>query len=186
MSDHVLSLLKTLQIAPALIQCKYQSPHFGLYGLLLFSTLPSKLRALALVGSKASPPQGVGFCCSFCHSIYIAHSRLFLQIATLGFPGGIVVKNLPANAGDARDLGSDPSVGKSRWSRKWQPTSVFLPGKFHGQMKLHGLQSMGVAKSQTQLSRHACTLCGSTVNNNTLHSLPSLACVVFSTALKAI
>ena len=172
MSDHVLSLLKTLQIGPALIQYKYQGSHFGLYGLLLFSTLPSKLRALALVGSKASPSQGVGFCCFFCHSIYIAHSRLFLQIATLGFPGGIMVKNLPASAGDARDLGSDPSVGKSPWSRKWQPTSVFLPGKFHGQMKFHGLQSMGAARSQTRLSRHACTLGGSTVNNNTLALSP--------------
>ena len=30
-----------------------------------------------------------------------------------GFPGGSVVKNLPANAGDARDSGSLPWVRKS-------------------------------------------------------------------------
>ena len=24
------------------------------------------------------------------------------------------------------------------WSRKWQPTAVFLPGKFHGQKRLAG------------------------------------------------
>ena len=30
-----------------------------------------------------------------------------------GFPGGSVVKNLPANAGDVRDLGSIPGSGKS-------------------------------------------------------------------------
>ena len=26
----------------------------------------------------------------------------------MGFPGGIVIKNLPANAGDTRDMGSIP------------------------------------------------------------------------------
>ena len=30
-----------------------------------------------------------------------------------GFPGGSVVKNLPANAGDVRDLGSIPELGRS-------------------------------------------------------------------------
>ena len=27
----------------------------------------------------------------------------------------------------------DPRVRKIPWSMKWQPTPVFLPGKFHGQ-----------------------------------------------------
>ena len=40
-----------------------------------------------------------------------------------GFPGWAVVKNPPANAGDARD---DPWVGKIPWSWKWQPTTVFF------------------------------------------------------------
>ena len=30
-----------------------------------------------------------------------------------GFPGGAVVKNLPANAGDGRDVGSIPRSGRS-------------------------------------------------------------------------
>ena len=30
-----------------------------------------------------------------------------------GFPGGSVVKNTPANAGDARDMGSIPELGRS-------------------------------------------------------------------------
>ena len=30
-----------------------------------------------------------------------------------GFPGGIVVKNPPANAGDARDMGFIPRSGRS-------------------------------------------------------------------------
>ena len=32
----------------------------------------------------------------------------------------LVVKNLPANAAEARDLGSVPGVGKILWRRKWQ------------------------------------------------------------------
>ena len=38
------------------------------------------------------------------------------------------------------------------WRRKWQPTPVFLPGKFHGQRSLAGYLVHGVTKSQTQLS----------------------------------
>ena len=31
----------------------------------------------------------------------------------MGFPGGSVVKNLPASAGDTEDLGSFPGLGRS-------------------------------------------------------------------------
>ena len=31
---------------------------------------------------------------------------------TICFPGGSVVKNLPANAGDARDVSSIPGLGR--------------------------------------------------------------------------
>ena len=34
-------------------------------------------------------------------------------------------------------------VRKRPWNRKWLPTSVFLPGKFHGQRSLVGY-SLGV------------------------------------------
>ena len=48
----------------------------------------------------------------------------------MGFPGGAVVKNPPANAGDTRDASSIPGVRKIPWSRKWQLAPVFLPKKF--------------------------------------------------------
>ena len=51
-----------------------------------------------------------------------------------------MVKNPPANVGDKR-CGFDPWVRKIPWSRKWQPTRVFLPGKFHGQRSLVGYKS---------------------------------------------
>ena len=39
--------------------------------------------------------------------------------------------------------GFDPWVGKIPWSRKWQPTPVFLPRKFHGQRRLKGCSPWG-------------------------------------------
>ena len=36
-----------------------------------------------------------------------------------------------------------PWVRKISWRRKWQPTSVFLPGKFHGQRSLVGYSPGG-------------------------------------------
>ena len=62
----------------------------------------------------------------------------------------LVVKNPLANAGDTRDAGSIPGWGRSPRSRKWQPTLVSLPGKFHGQAAGHG-----VAKNWTWLSMRA-------------------------------
>ena len=52
----------------------------------------------------------------------------------------LAVKNLPGNAGDIRDTGLIPGLGRSPGRRRaWQPTPVFLPGKFHGQRSLAGL-----------------------------------------------
>jgi len=51
-----------------------------------------------------------------------------------------VVKNLPANAGDA---GLISGSGRFLWRRKWQPTPIFLCGKFHGQKSLEGYSPWG-------------------------------------------
>ena len=47
----------------------------------------------------------------------------------MGFPRGAMVKNPLANAEDVRNLG--PWVWKISLDSPWQPTPVFLPGKFH-------------------------------------------------------
>ena len=57
-----------------------------------------------------------------------------VQSSVEGFPGGSMVKNLPASA---RDLGSIPMSGRSL-RRKWQLTQVFSPGKSHTQRSLAG------------------------------------------------
>ena len=46
-----------------------------------------------------------------------------------------------------RRCGFDPWVGKIAWSRKWQPLSVFLPGKFHKHGNLVGCSSYVCTKS---------------------------------------
>ena len=69
-----------------------------------------------------------------------------------------MVKNLPANEGDAGDTGSvSPSVGKIPWRRKWQPTPIFLPGKYHGQRSLVGY-SPGDREEldTTETTKHIC------------------------------
>ena len=70
-----------------------------------------------------------------------------------GFPGGAMIKNLPANAGGERDIrssGFNPWVGKIPWRRRWQPTPVLLPRKCHGQ-RIQVCYVHGVTKSQTWL-----------------------------------
>jgi len=49
-----------------------------------------------------------------------------------------MVKNLLIT----QETGFDPWVRKLPWRREWQPTTVFLPGEFHGQ------KSHGVARSR--------------------------------------
>ena len=46
-----------------------------------------------------------------------------------GIPGGTVVKDPPANAGDAKRWGFNPWVRKIPWSRKWKSIPVFLLGQ---------------------------------------------------------
>ena len=71
------------------------------------------------------------------------------------FPGGSVVKNLPANARDMR-LGLDSWVVEIPWSRKWQLILVFLPRESHGQRSLVGYSPQAHKKSDMteRLSTH--------------------------------
>ena len=53
--------------------------------------------------------------------------------------------------------GRPPPQHTLPWSRKWQPTSVFLPEESHGEGSLVGYRVHRVAKSQTQPKQHTCT-----------------------------
>ena len=49
-----------------------------------------------------------------------------------------MVKNLPANAGDSRDMSSIPGWERSPGGENSNGTPVFLPGQSHGQRSLVG------------------------------------------------
>ena len=93
-----------------------------------------------------------------------------------------MVKNLPANAENGRDVGLILGQGIP-WKRKWHPTPVFLAGVSHGQRSLAGY-SMSHKELDTteQMSTEAhhcycgvtnsCELLG--VRNPKIISFPSL------------
>ena len=63
----------------------------------------------------------------------------------------LVVKNTPANAGEVRDAGSIPGLGRSLGEGHGnQYSPIFLPGEFHGQ---RSLAVHGVTKSLTGLKQ---------------------------------
>ena len=55
----------------------------------------------------------------------------------------LVVKNLPANAEDKRDM-LDPWARKIPWRSVWQRTPIFLSRESHGQKNLVGYSSKGL------------------------------------------
>ena len=63
-----------------------------------------------------------------------------------GFPDGSVVKESVCQCRRSKRCSFDPWVGKIPWSRKWQPTLVFLPGEPPWIEKPGGLQSMGLRR----------------------------------------
>ena len=62
--------------------------------------------------SRGSVPFEVYFLC-FYYIIFYFLIKEFRKITYLGFLDGAVVKNLPANAGDAKDMGSIPGLRRS-------------------------------------------------------------------------
>ena len=73
----------------------------------------------------------------------------------------LVVKNLPACAGDIRDVGSIPGSGRFPRRRLWQPIPVFLVGESCGHSSLTGFPGSSAGKE-------------STCNAGDPHSIPGL------------
>ena len=70
----------------------------------------------------------------------------------------LVVKNLSANAGDIRDAGLIPGLGRSLGRGHGNP--VFLPRESHGQRSLAGYSPWGHKESDTTEHNHICPLDG--------------------------
>ena len=85
------------------------------------------------------------------------HVSLGASVSRLAFLNNISKASLVAQTVkvclQCRRPGFNPWVRKTPWRRKWQPTPVFLPGKFHGRRNIQSTVTVhGVAKSRTQLS----------------------------------
>ena len=65
------------------------------------------------------------------------------------FSGGASGEEPACQCRTRKRLGFDPWVGKVPLKRKWQPTLVFLPGKFHGQRSLVGYGPWGCKEWDT-------------------------------------
>ena len=85
-----------------------------------------------------------------CSSVCLIVSLQFDSVyaVPMSFPGGSSVKNPPANAEDAGDMGSNPLPGKILWRRKRQSTLVYLPGSpmDRGGWQLQSVQSQRVGQ----------------------------------------
>ena len=68
-----------------------------------------------------------------------------------GFPGGLVIKNLPANAGDTEDVGSIPGLGRYPGGENGNPLQYFC-WDYHMDRGAWQATAHGVAKSQIGLS----------------------------------
>ena len=60
--------------------------------------------------------------------------------SNMGFPSSSGSNAIPLQSRRPR---IDSWVGKIPWIRKWQPTPVFVPGEFRGQMSLEGYSPWG-------------------------------------------
>ena len=76
-----------------------------------------------------------------------------VSLSSPALAGVFLYHNFPGGSGDksvclqCRRHGFDPWVGKIPWSRKWQPTPVFLPEESRGQRSLEGYRPWGRKES---------------------------------------
>ena len=68
--------------------------------------------------------------------------------------GGTVGQESTCQCRSHKRYGFDPWVRKIPWRRRWQPTPLFLPGKFHGQRSLLGYSPWGHRVKHHQALMH--------------------------------
>ena len=82
-----------------------------------------------------------------------------LLMCKLGVPNSLSGKESTCQCGRCKRFEFNPWAGKKPWRKKWQPTPIYLPGKFQGQRNLTGCSPWGRKQSKVteQLSDWACT-----------------------------
>ena len=88
--------------------------------------------------------------------LFLFKNNFYWIIVALGFPGGSVVKNLPANAGDTGEAGSSPGLGRSPGGGRGTPLqySCLVNPTDRG---VWGATVHGVTNSRPRLNDWACT-----------------------------
>jgi len=96
----------------------------------------------------------------------IIYDSMFIQlddnifwVCGRGFPGSSSGKEPDCQCRSYKRCMFDPWLGKIPWSRKWQPTAVFLPGKSHRQWNLTDHSPQGHRESDTT-EAHTHAVCG--------------------------
>ena len=119
------------------IGCTLESPGKFLNSSCLDCTLDSLNQFLkGFLGKFKSTPKAetTALDQEFSNSVNLEYgfsgSGIGITTGTQGFPGGSVAKN-PLRQCRRREF--NPGIRKICWKRKWQPTPVFLPGKFQGE-----------------------------------------------------
>ena len=74
--------------------------------------------------------------------------------ATVDFPGSTSDKESGCQCRRCKRHRFDPWVGKIPWKRKWQPTPVFLPGKFREKRSLVGYSPWGHKESDVLMPHY--------------------------------
>ena len=83
---------------------------------------------------------------------FFSHGKNFLSSLFSRLPRWFSGKESACQCRRCRRLGFHPWIRKVSWSRKWQPTPVFLPGKSHGQRSLAGYSPWGPKKVKHDLA----------------------------------
>ena len=85
----------------------------------------------------------------------ILHCFYLLQ----GSPGSPNGKESAYQCRRHKRCGFDPWVRKKPWRKKWKPTPVFLPGKFHGLRSLVSYRPWGCKESDMTVTKHIYLFC---------------------------
>ena len=86
-------------------------------------------------------------------AIFATYSSTDFSMNILTLKGGTAVKNLPASTED-KEMGVQSQGQEDPWSKKWQPTPVFLPGESHKQRSLGGYSPWGRKESDSTEHTH--------------------------------
>ena len=109
------------------------------------------------------------------HTVHLGIIQSFLGVRipdlgpSLGLPRWFSGKE---SACQCRRCWFDPWIGKIPWRRRWQPPSLFLPGRSHGQRSLAGYRSWG--RKERDLTEYTHT--HTHTHTHTLSTAPPTPC----------